>query len=106
MILKKLNYKIPSDISSGAFFIALTVLSKKSKLIIKNINVNPTRNGILIALKKMGANLEYKNNRLIIDGFNVDAGLFRNPHRVIPKPKQRTSTGLPYLLGVDDAEEI
>ena len=41
-----------------------------------------------------------------ISGFNVDAGLFRNPHRVIPKPKQRTSTGLPYLLGVDDAEEI
>ena len=30
--IKPLNYKIPSDISSGAFFIALTVLSKKSQI--------------------------------------------------------------------------
>ena len=40
--IKPINYKIPSDISSESF-IALTVLSKKSKLIIKNVNVNPTR---------------------------------------------------------------
>ena len=45
--IKPINYNIPSDISSGAFFIALTVLSKKSKLIIKNVNVNPTRTGII-----------------------------------------------------------
>ena len=49
--IKPLNYKIPSDISSGAFFIALTALSKKSKLIIKNVNVNPTRVGIISIFK-------------------------------------------------------
>ena len=54
---KSLNYKIPSDISSAAFFIILTTLSEKSKLVIKNVNVNPTRTGILKILKKMGVNI-------------------------------------------------
>ena len=31
--ISSLNYKIPSDISSSAFFIVLTALSKKSKLV-------------------------------------------------------------------------
>ena len=55
--IKPVNYKIPSDISSAAFFIALTVLSEKSKLIIKNININPTRTGIIQILKKMGVKI-------------------------------------------------
>ena len=62
--IKPINYKIPSDISSGAFFIALTVLSKKSKLIIKNINVNPTRIGIISILKKMGVKILLINKRI------------------------------------------
>ena len=45
--IKPLNYNIPSDISSSAFFIVLTALSKNSKLKIKNININPTRIGVL-----------------------------------------------------------
>ena len=36
-----------------------------SDLTLKNININPTRNGILIALKKMGAKITYKNKRKI-----------------------------------------
>ena len=48
---KPFNYKIPSDISSSAFFIVLTALSKNSKLEIKNVNINPTRIGILKILK-------------------------------------------------------
>ena len=58
--IKPLNYKIPSDISSASFFIVLTVLSEKSKLIIKNVNVNPSRIGILTILKKMGARISFK----------------------------------------------
>tara|TARA_A100000164_G_C21873513_1_gene756438 strand:- start:201 stop:1517 length:1317 start_codon:yes stop_codon:yes gene_type:complete len=52
--IKPLNYKIPSDISSAAFFIVLTALSKKSKLVITNVNVNPSRIGILKILRLMG----------------------------------------------------
>ena len=61
--IKPLNYKIPSDISSGAFFIVLTALSSNSKLTIKNVNINPSRIGIITILKKMGVNIKYKNKK-------------------------------------------
>ena len=57
------NYNIPSDISSSAFFIVLTLLSKKSKLIIKNVNINPSRIGLINILKKMGVNVYFKNKK-------------------------------------------
>tara|TARA_Y100001958_G_scaffold101887_1_gene70805 strand:+ start:259 stop:1578 length:1320 start_codon:yes stop_codon:yes gene_type:complete len=62
--IKPINYKIPSDISSGAFFIALTALSGKSKLVIKNVNVNPTRIGIITILKKMGVKISLLNRKI------------------------------------------
>jgi len=61
---KPINYRIPSDISSSAFFIILTALSKKSKLKIKNININPTRTGILKILKMMGINVKLENKKI------------------------------------------
>jgi len=57
------NYNIPSDISSSAFFIVLTLLSDKSFLIIKNVNVNPSRTGCINILNKMGANIVLKNKK-------------------------------------------
>jgi len=58
-----LNYKIPSDISSCAFFIVLTVLSKNSKLKIRNVNINPSRMGILHILNMMGVKIRKINLR-------------------------------------------
>ena len=55
--IKTLNYNIPSDISSSAFFIVLTALSNNSELLIKNVNVNPSRTGIITILKKWGLKL-------------------------------------------------
>ncbi len=63
-IIKPLNYRIPSDISSSAFFIVLAALSEKSKLNIKNVNINPTRTGVLKVLKMMGVKIVIKNTRL------------------------------------------
>ena len=60
---KNFNYKVPGDISSASFFIVLTLLSKNSKLIIKNINVNTTRTGIIDILKRMNAKIILKNKR-------------------------------------------
>ena len=51
--IKTLNYNIPSDISSSAFFIVLTVLAYNSSLTIRNVNINPSRTGIITILKKM-----------------------------------------------------
>ncbi|MDC0396499.1 3-phosphoshikimate 1-carboxyvinyltransferase [Candidatus Pelagibacter sp.] len=61
--IKPFDYKIPSDISSSAFFIILTALSKNSKLLIKNVNINPTRIGIISILKKMGVNIIFQNQK-------------------------------------------
>ena len=61
--INSLNYKIPSDISSSAFFIVLTVLSANSNLLIKNVNINPSRIGIIQILKRMGANIIFKNQK-------------------------------------------
>ena len=61
--IKPLNYKIPSDISSSAFFIVLTALSKNSKLLIKDVNINPSRIGIVTILKKMGVNIQFRNKK-------------------------------------------
>ena len=57
------NYNIPGDISSSAFFIVLAILTKNSKLLIKNININPSRVGVITILKKMGAEIYLKNKR-------------------------------------------
>ena len=61
--INTLNYEIPSDISSSAFFIVLTALSKHSELVIKNVNVNPSRIGIVTILKKMGVKIFFKNQK-------------------------------------------
>ena len=58
-----LNYKIPGDISSCSFFIVLTLLSENSELLIKNININPTRIGIIKILKMMGGSIKFLNKR-------------------------------------------
>jgi len=58
------NYTIPSDISSSAFFIVLTVLSKNSKLKIKNVNINPSRDGVIKILKMMGVQIIFKNIKI------------------------------------------
>ena len=62
--IKSFNYTIPNDISSAAFFMVLTALTKDSILIIKNVNINPTRTGIVEILKKMGVKIFYLNKKL------------------------------------------
>ncbi len=62
--INTLDYDIPSDISSSAFFIVLTALSTNSELIIKNVNINPSRIGIITILKKMGVKIYFKNKKI------------------------------------------
>ncbi|WP_082254963.1 3-phosphoshikimate 1-carboxyvinyltransferase [Candidatus Pelagibacter communis] len=58
---KSFHYKIPSDPSSCAFFIVLTLLSKNSSLILKNVNLNDSRIGYIKILNKMGAKIKIRN---------------------------------------------
>jgi len=58
------NITIPADISSAAFFIVGALISKASKLELKNIGINPTRNGVIEILRLMGADIELKNEKM------------------------------------------
>ena len=96
--IKPVNYNIPSDISSGAFFIALTALLKKSQLIIKNVNVNPTRTGIIVILKKMGVKISLLNKK-IYKGEPI-ADIF------IKSPKTLKSINCPSKLNSEAIDEF
>ena len=63
--LKSNNINVPSDLSSSAFFIIAALINKDSKINLNNININPSRDGILKALKKMGAKINIKNKRKV-----------------------------------------
>ena len=60
---RSFNYTVPGDISSASFFIVLTLLSKSSELVIKNVNINKSRTGIITILNKMGGNIEFRKKR-------------------------------------------
>ena len=62
--INNLNYDIPSDISSAAFFIVLTALSNESKIMIKKVNINSSRSGIITILKMMGVKIFLKNKKI------------------------------------------
>ena len=81
--IKTLNYSIPSDISSSAFFIGLTLLSNNSKLVIQNVNVNPSRTGIITILKKMGAKINFKN-RKIYKGEKIADLIIKSSKKIYP----------------------
>ena len=70
--LKTINYKVPGDPSSAAFFISAACLKPGSKLIVKNILYNRTRVGFIKTLKSMGGEINIirkkkVNNELIAD---------------------------------------
>jgi 3-phosphoshikimate 1-carboxyvinyltransferase len=59
------DISVPGDISSAAFMIILALISKNSRVTIKNVLLNPTRTGILDVLKKMKAKITIKNKKII-----------------------------------------
>ena len=61
----KKNYDVVGDFSSASFIIVATLIAKKSEVLIKNVGLNPTRNGLITVLSMMDANIEIKNQKLI-----------------------------------------
>ena len=93
------NYIVPGDISSAAFFIVLTLLSKNSKIILRNINVNSSRIGIIKILNRMNANINLKNKRLY-NGENIGDIIVesRNNLTSINSPKNLNSSAIDEFL--------
>ncbi len=55
----------PADPSSAAFFCALCILAPEGELLLRDVLVNPTRDGFFRKLRQMGAWIEYENEREI-----------------------------------------
>ena len=60
-VLNPLKLLVPGDPSSSAFFCAITMFAKNSKLKIKNVCLNSRRIGFYNLLKKHGAKIKFKN---------------------------------------------
>lgn len=97
--IKSFNYKIPSDISSSAFFIVLTALIPRSKLQIKNVNINPSRSGIIKILKIMGVKITLKNIK-IYKGEKISDILVKGPRilKAINCPSSLNSSAIDEFL--------
>ncbi len=54
---------VPGDISSAAFFLVAASIVPNSELLVQNVGINPTRDGILEVLEDMGAGFELLNQR-------------------------------------------
>jgi len=60
---KPSEYIVPSDISTSAFFIVLALNLDNSELLLKDVLLNDTRNGIIKILQQMGGRIEIENAR-------------------------------------------
>ena len=85
------TYEVVGDFSSAAFIIVAALISKKSKILIKNVGLNKTRIGLLEVLLKMNAHIKIVNKKktcnemcgdLIIESSDLEG--IEVPDHIIP----------------------
>lgn len=59
--LEARDIRVPGDISSAAYFIAAGLLTPDSEILLKNVGINPTRDGMLRVCRDMGADITLLN---------------------------------------------
>lgn len=62
--LLPLTMTLPGDFSSAAFLLVAAAVTPGSGLLLRNVGLNPTRTGLLEALRAMGADLRIENERM------------------------------------------
>ncbi len=55
--LRACRVEVPGDISSAAFFVVAALVTPGSEVVLRGVGLNPTRTGLLDALRAMGADL-------------------------------------------------
>ena len=60
-VLKARDIQVPGDISSAAYFIAAGLLTPDSQILLRNVGINPTRDGILKVCRAKGADITLLN---------------------------------------------
>ena len=90
-LLPKSFYRVPGDFSSAAFIIVATLISRQSKVLIKNVGLNETRCGLIEILKSMGGSIDVQNqqtvsNELVGDIIVKSSNLIgiQVPEKIIP----------------------
>lgn len=90
--LKAHGITVPGDISSAAFFMVAGCLASEEGINLKGVGVNPTRDGIIEVLLKMGAKLELSNRREVSGEPVADISVKRSKlkaadigHEIIPR---------------------
>ena len=89
--LTPIDLEIPSDPSSASFFIALAILSKDSRLTIRNMLLNPTRIGFMNVLEKINIQTNISNHHYIhgelcgdVEFISSSINSFEVPAYIIP----------------------
>lgn len=59
--MKGRKLRVPCDISSAAYIIAKALITPGSDIKLRDIGINPTRTGLIDALKNMGADITFSN---------------------------------------------
>lgn len=90
--IKANNFIVPGDISSASFFIVLAIISKNSRLTIKNIGLNKLRTGIITTLLEMGARIRIENQQLQAGEIVGDIIVESSNLQGVEVPANRTAT--------------
>jgi len=61
--LQAQDLRVPADISSAAYFLVAALIVPDSEVTIRNVGINPTRTGILDALRAMGGDIALSRER-------------------------------------------
>ena len=93
------KYRVPGDISSSSFFLVLALLCNNSKIVVKNVNVNKSRIGIIKILNKMNAKISLKNKK-IYNGEKIADIIVKNKRslKAINCPKSLNSSAIDEFL--------
>ena len=86
------DFEIPNDISSSAFFMVGALLVKNSKILLKNIGVNPLRTGLITTLQEMGGKIALKNIREIGGEKVADIEVEASDLKAIEVPASRSAS--------------
>ena len=55
--------RVPADLSGAAFFLAAAAITPGSDVVLREVGYNPTRSGVVDALRAMGADITVENER-------------------------------------------
>ena len=90
--LNPVNIKVPGDPSSAAYPVVAGLICKDSSIKVKNVLLNPTRDGLYKCLDEMGANIRYSNKKIEAGEITYDIDVSSSTLSAIDVPANRAPT--------------